>query len=78
MPNQALNDGDIDLNAFQHHAYFYNETNTKGYNLSIIGLTFISAMNIYSQKISNVNEVKRGDKIAILSPLLISFTLEIF
>ena len=65
MPNQALNDGDIDLNAFQHHAYFYNETNTKGYNLSIIGLTFISAMNIYSQKISNVNEVKRGDKIAI-------------
>ena len=65
MPNQALNDGDIDLNAFQHHAYFYNETNTKGYNLSIIGLTFISAMNIYSQKISNVSEVKRGDKIAI-------------
>ena len=65
MPNQALNNGDIDLNAFQHHAYFYNETNTKGYNLSIIGLTFISAMNIYSQKISNVNEVKRGDKIAI-------------
>ena len=65
LPNQALNDGDIDLNAFQHHAYFYNETNTKGYNLSIIGLTFISAMNIYSQKISNVNEVKRGDKIAI-------------
>ena len=65
MPNQALNDGDIDLNAFQHHAYFYNETNTKGYNLSIIGLTFISAMNIYSQKISNVNEIKRGDKIAI-------------
>ena len=67
MPNQALNDGDIDLNAFQHHAYFYNETNTKGYNLSIIGLTFISAMNIYSQKISNVNEIKRGDKIAIPS-----------
>ena len=65
MPNQALNNGDIDLNAFQHHAYFYNETNTKGYNLSIIGLTFISAMNIYSQKISNVNEIKRGDKIAI-------------
>ena len=65
MPNQALNDGDIDLNAFQHHAYFYNETNTKGYNLSIIGLTFISAMNIYSQKITNVNEVKNGDKIAI-------------
>ena len=65
IPNQALNDGDIDLNAFQHHAYFYNETNTKGYNLSILGVTFISAMNIYSQKITNVSEVKRGDKVAI-------------
>ena len=65
IPNQALNDGDIDLNAFQHHAYFYNETNTKGYNLSILGVTFISAMNIYSQKITNVSEVKNGDKVAI-------------
>ncbi|TKZ34523.1 MetQ/NlpA family ABC transporter substrate-binding protein [Brachyspira catarrhinii] len=65
IPNQALNDGDIDLNAFQHHAYFYNETNTKGYNLSVLGVTFISAMNIYSQKISNVSEVKNGDKVAI-------------
>ena len=65
IPNQALNDGDIDLNAFQHHAYFYNETNTKGYNLDILGVTFISAMNIYSQKISNVSEVKNGDKVAI-------------
>ena len=65
IPNQALNDGDIDLNAFQHHAYFYNETNTKGYNLSILGVTYISAMNIYSQKISNVSEVKNGDKVAI-------------
>ena len=65
IPNQALNDGDIDLNAFQHHAYFYNETNTKGYNLSILGVTFISAMNIYSQKISNVSEVKNRDKVAI-------------
>ena len=65
IPNQALNDGDIDLNAFQHHAYFYNETNTKGYDLAIIGTTYISAMNIYSQKITNVSEVKRGDKVAI-------------
>ena len=25
MPNQALNNGDIDLNAFQHHAYLNDE-----------------------------------------------------
>ena len=65
IPNQALNDGEIDLNAFQHYAYFNDEVSNKGYKLTAIANTYISAMNIYSQKISNVNEVKRGDKIAI-------------
>ena len=65
IPNQALNDGEIDLNAFQHHAYLNDEVSNKGYDIVAIADTYISAMNIYSQKISNVNEVKRGDKIAI-------------
>ena len=65
IPNQALNDGDIDLDAFQHHAYYSNEVNTKGYDLAILGVTYISAMNIYSHNITNVNEVKNGDKVAI-------------
>ena len=65
LPNQALNDGDLDLNNFQHHAFFDNEIKNKGYNLTAIADTCLAAMNIYSQKISNVSEVKRGDKIAI-------------
>ena len=65
IPNQALNEGDIDLNAFQHHAYLNDEVSNKGYDLVAIADTYISAMNIYSQKISNVSEVKRGDKVAI-------------
>ena len=65
LPNQALNDGDLDLNNFQHHAFFDNEIKNKGYNLTAIADTCLAAMNIYSQKISNVNEIKRGDKIAI-------------
>ena len=65
MPNQALNNGDIDLNAFQHHAYFNDEVSNNGYDIVPIADTFITVMNIYSQKISNVSEVKRGDKIAI-------------
>ena len=65
IPNQALNDGDIDLDAFQHHAYYSNEVNTKGYDLAILGVTYISAMNIYSHNITNINEVKNGDKVAI-------------
>lgn len=65
LPNQALNDGDIDLNNFQHYAFFNNEVETKGYQLTAIADTCLAAMNIYSQNISNVNEVKDGDKVAI-------------
>lgn len=65
MPNQALNNGDIDLNAFQHHAYFDDEVSNNAYDIVAIADTYISAMNIYSQRISNINEIKRGDKVAI-------------
>ena len=65
IPNQALNDGEIDLNAFQHYAYFNDEVSNKGYKLTAIANTYISAMNIYSKNISNVSELKKGDKVAI-------------
>ena len=65
MPNQALNNGDIDLNAFQHHAYLNDEVSNLGYEIVAIADTYISAMNIYSKNISNVSELKKGDKVAI-------------
>lgn len=65
LPNQALNDGEIDLNAFQHFAYFNNELASRNYDLTAIGTTFISSMNIYSKNITNVSELKNDDKIAI-------------
>ena len=65
MPNQALNNGDIDLNAFQHHAYLNDEVSNLGYDIVAIADTYISAMNIYSKNISNVSELKKCDKVAI-------------
>lgn len=65
IPNQALNDGEIDLNAFQHYAYFNDEVSNKGYDLTAIADTYISAMNIYSTNITDVKQLKNGDKIAI-------------
>ena len=65
MPNQALNNGDIDLNAFQHHAYLNDEVSNLEYDIVAIADTYISAMNIYSKNISNVSELKKGDKVAI-------------
>lgn len=65
LPNAALNAGEIDINAFQHHAYFNNDTSQNGYDLKDIGDTFIIAMNIYSDVISDVSELKDGDTVAI-------------
>lgn len=50
IPNNALNSGEIDMNAFQHHAYFNNEVSTNGYDITAIGDTYIVAMNIYTAK----------------------------
>lgn len=65
LPNQALAAGDIDLNAFQHHAYFNSDVESNGYDIVPIGDTFVIAMNIYSNKITDVSELKDGDKVAV-------------
>lgn len=64
-PNAALANGEVDLNAFQHHAYLNGEIKNHGYDITAIGDTFISAMNIYSEKVSDVSEISKGAKIAI-------------
>lgn len=65
IPNQALADGDVDLNAFQHYAYLETEMNDKGYDLAVLGETIIAPLGLYSDKISDVSEFKENDKIAI-------------
>lgn len=64
-PNQALDNGETDLNAFQHYAYLNSEIENYGYDITSIGDTFISAMNIYSDKVSDVSEIGEGAKIAL-------------
>ena len=65
LPNAALDAGEIDINALQHHAYFNNDTEKNGYDLTAIGDTFIIAMNIYSDQIQSIDELKDGDTVAI-------------
>lgn len=50
LPNNALNGGDIQMNAFQHHAYYNNDTTTNGYALSVLADTFVITMNLYSHQ----------------------------
>ena len=68
-PNNALNSGEIDLNAFQHQIYLNNEIEQYGYEIQAIGDTFIIPLNLYSDKVSSVDEIKDGDVIAIPNDL---------
>ena len=63
IPNRALNDGEIDLNAFQHKAFLENDIKQKGYQLESIGDTVIAPLSIYNNKdkVSSVEEIKDGD-----------------
>ena len=64
-PNNALNSGDIDLNAFQHQIYLDNEVEQQGYKIESIGYTFIIPLNIYSHKVKAISDIKDGDVVAI-------------
>lgn len=70
-PNRALNDGEIDLNAFQHKAFLANDIAQKGYKIADIGDTIIAPLAIYNnpEKISSMVDIKDGDVIAIPSDL---------
>lgn len=64
-PNNALDNGEIDLNAFQHRIYLQSELDSYGYDLQNIGNTFIIPLNVYSDKITSVDELQDGDTVAI-------------
>ena len=52
QPNAALDAGDIDLNSFQHYTYLNNEKEKFGYDIEPIGDTLITALNVYSKKVT--------------------------
>lgn len=67
LPNNALGAGDIDLNAFQHKAYLQKEIDDLGYDIAVLGDTIVAPLSLYSDKITDVSELKAGDKIAVPS-----------
>lgn len=64
-PNNALANDEIDLNAFQHKIYLDTEIAQSGYEIEPIGYTFIIPLNLYSDKVTSVDDIKDGDTIAI-------------
>ncbi|MFF2752213.1 MetQ/NlpA family ABC transporter substrate-binding protein [Psychrobacillus sp. NPDC058041] len=65
LPNNALANGDIDLNAFQHMAFLAQYVNESGNDIVPIGSTMFAPLGVYSEKIKDISDIKKGDKIAI-------------
>ncbi len=65
LPNQALNDGDLDINSFQHQPYLDNQIKDRKYDIVSVGKTIVLPMGIYSNKIKSLNDFKKGDTIGL-------------
>ncbi|MBS4201250.1 MetQ/NlpA family ABC transporter substrate-binding protein [Bacillus sp. FJAT-49732] len=65
LPNQALENGDIDINSFQHIAFLSSFSKENNADLVPIGATVIAPMGIYSKKIKDVSELEDKAKVAI-------------
>ena len=68
-PNRALNDGDIDLNSFQHKAYLAHEIERYGYKIESIADTIVTPLRLYNNKsrVASLKDIKDGDVIGIPS-----------
>lgn len=64
-PNQALVEGEIDVNAFQHVAYLdlFNQKN--GTDIVPVGTTIIAPLGLYSEKYKSLKDIPNGAQIAV-------------
>lgn len=65
VPNEALNQGDIDVNAFQHVPYLEEQSRQRGYHLAVVGKTFIYPIVAYSKKIKSIAALQDGSTVVI-------------
>ena len=71
QPNQALLDGDVDINAFQHYNYLENWNKEKGADLVSVADTYIAPIRLYSgtkdgkNKYTDVKDIPENGTIAV-------------
>ena len=64
-PDQALADGEIDLNGYQHEPFLKNFNKETGTELSAIGTTILMRMGIYSDRLHDIKAIPEGARVAI-------------
>jgi D-methionine transport system substrate-binding protein len=65
-PNEALNNGELEANSFQHIPFLRDQITRRGYKLAIIGETYISPLGIYTKKpYKSLADLPEGAKVGI-------------
>ena len=65
IPNEALANGDIDANAFQHRPYLANQIARTGWKLVAVGTEAASQMGVFSIRYKSLAALPDGAKVAI-------------
>ncbi|GLI84581.1 MetQ/NlpA family ABC transporter substrate-binding protein [Rossellomorea marisflavi] len=65
QPNLALEEGELDANAFQTISYFNEFKKEHDLDLTPIGTTVIAPLGLYSEKYKSVDDIPDGAKIAV-------------
>jgi D-methionine transport system substrate-binding protein len=65
LPNEALQDGSLDANVYQHLPYLQAAVKAHHYNLEAIGRTFVYPVGIYSKKFKELSDLPEKAVIAV-------------
>jgi D-methionine transport system substrate-binding protein len=65
VPNQALADGELNANSFQHKPYLDNQVTDRKFDIVSVAQTVNFPMGVYSKKVKSLGELKEGATVAI-------------
>ena len=65
LPNTALEEGSVQMNAFQHRAYLAQWNKDKGTDLKEIGTTFITPLYYFSTKYKSLKDLPEKAKVLV-------------
>ena len=65
LPNEALRDGTLDANVYQHLPYLTAASKAHGYDFDVIGKTFVYPTGLYSNKFKTLAELPNNALIAL-------------
>ncbi|CAN7317204.1 MetQ/NlpA family ABC transporter substrate-binding protein [Pseudorhodoferax sp. LjRoot39] len=64
-PNEALNNGDLEANSFQHVPFLRDQVQQRGYKLVSVGDTYISPIAFYSKKHKRFGDLSENARLGI-------------